>query len=262
MKVLVLAGTADGRRLGKMLAERGHEVVLSVLTPYGAELAADPSLGTKISVRHGAFSDVGLVELLEKDGFQALLDASHPYANQLHEIAKRASSTAGLPYFRWVRPSGAGTEEGVHWAADIPAAAELAAGFGERILLTTGSKNLPEWFRQSNLQGKTVFVRVLPTAQIMTLCEQLGLRPWQIIAAQGPFSQAWNEALLKQLRIEVMVAKDSGVEGGTPGKIKACRSLNLPLVLLERPTESQPEQDRLQFIQRVEEAVWIPKSFS
>ncbi len=262
MKFLVLAGTSDGRLLAEELVLRGHDVLLSVLTAYGAELAGQSKLGQTLTVRQGAFAVDELAETLNRGRFDALVDAAHPYASRLRETAKRASSACRLPYFRWVRPSGADGEDGVFWAAEIPEAAELAAGFGERIFLTTGSKNLPEWLNQTGLEGKTLYVRVLPTSQVLITCEALGLKPWQIIAAQGPFSQEWNEAVLKQLRIDVMVAKDSGVEGGTPEKINACKQLGIPLILLARPDGNEPELNRTEFIQRMEERLWTLKSFS
>lgn len=264
MKFLVLAGTSDGRLLAEELAQRGHEVLLSVLTAYGAELAGERLEAEKIrlKIRYGAFSVDQLAETLRREGFAALVDASHPYAKRLHETAKEAALLSGSPYFRYVRPSGIKGEEHVYWAKDITEAAELAAGFGDRILLTTGSKDLSDWLQQPDLAGKTVYVRVLPTSQVLSKCEALGLKPWQIIAAQGPFSQAWNEAMISQLRINVMVAKDSGAEGGTPEKILACKRLSIPLILLVRPDGGEPKLSLTEFMQEMEEKLWIPKSFS
>ncbi|MHB1652027.1 MAG: precorrin-6A reductase [Desulfitobacteriaceae bacterium] len=253
MKFLILAGTLDGRLLAKEFAKRGHEILVSTLTAYGADLVEERGL----NVRYGAFEAGELAGVLREGVFTALIDATHPYATGIRETAQEACFRSSIPYFRWQRPSTVGSfVPFVYWAEDIPQASELAAGFGERILLTTGSNSLPEWLKQAFGQGKTVYVRVLPTSKILKHCEELGLKPYQIIAAQGPFSQAWNEAVILQLGITVMIAKDSGKEGGTPEKIRACQHLGIPLILLRRPDREQPELSRTQFIEKLEEEMW------
>src|SRR5258708_6135799 len=55
------------------------------------------------------------------------------------------------------------------------------------------------------------------------------------IVARGPFSEDDESALLKQHRIEVVVAKNSGGKA-TKGKIAAARALGIKVVMLRRPT--------------------------
>ena len=54
------------------------------------------------------------------------------------------------------------------------------------------------------------------------------------IVARGPFSEDDERALLKQHRIEVVVAKNSGGKA-TKGKIAAARALGIKVVMLRRP---------------------------
>ena len=46
-KIVIFAGTSDGRRLAERLAGRGAELVVSVATDYGAELMA-PAEGVRV----------------------------------------------------------------------------------------------------------------------------------------------------------------------------------------------------------------------
>ena len=103
------------------------------------------------------------------------------------------------------------------------------------------------------MQNKKLYIRVLPTSQVLTRCELLGFKPNQIIAAQGPFSQEWDEAMFKQLKIEVVVTKESGKVGGTLEKVKACQHLNIPLVILKRPMTDDKDSSQAQFIKHLEE---------
>lgn len=232
MRILILAGTEDGRELADVLMKQGYEVLVSTLTAYGADLAQEHGL----SARYGAMDEQILTHTLQEGKFTVLVDATHPYAVRVKEIAKTVCRELSIPYFRWQRsPLMIESHSLIHWADNVPSAAQVAAGLGQRILLTTGSNSLPEWVSQPCINIKSLFVRVLPTSQVLGRCESLGFKPNQIIAAQGPFSQEWDEAMFKQLNVEVVVAKESGKIGGTPEKVRACRNLNIPLVLLKRP---------------------------
>lgn len=250
MKLLVLAGTEDGRVLASALQSRGHEVLVSTLTSYGADLVMDNG----IPVRCGQLDAKALSKLLKEGSFEALIDATHPYATQVKEMAKAVCKEYALPYFLWQR-SALELEENplIHWAVDLPEAAAIAANLGKRILLTTGSNALSEWVAQSCMKDKTLFIRVLPTAEVLTKCEALGFKPNQIIAAQGPFSQGWDEAMFKQLDINVVIAKESGQIGGTPEKVQACLNLDIPLVMIKRPqTTSNGNSTVQEFIKQLE----------
>ncbi|EHQ89709.1 precorrin-6A reductase [Desulfosporosinus youngiae] len=254
MRLLVLAGTEDGRELADALKQRGHEVLVSTLTAYGADLAQ----GQGLQARSGAMDEEGLTDLLRGSSFAALVDATHPYAVRVKEMAKKVCANLSLPYLRWERSALELEDHSyIHWAEDIPDAARIAAGLGHRIMLTTGSNGLPEWVSLPLLKDKLLYVRVLPTSEVLARCESLGFKPNQIIAAQGPFSQAWDEAMFRQLDVEVVVAKESGKVGGTLEKVQACLSLNIPLVLIKRPVTENDSHNLTvaQFIKRLEELI-------
>lgn len=253
MRLLVLAGTEDGRELADALKQRGHDVLVSTLTAYGADLVQEQGL----QARSGAMDAENLTDLLKAGtAFAALVDATHPYAVRVKEMAKAVCADLALPYLRWER-SALELEDHplIHWAEDIPSAAQIAAKFGQRILLTTGSNGLPEWVALPSMNDKMIYIRVLPTSEVLARCESLGFKPNQIIAAQGPFSQEWDEAMFRQLKIEVVVAKESGKVGGTLEKVKACFNLNLPLVIIKRPVAEKDLNSRTltQFIKHLEE---------
>lgn len=237
MRFFVLAGTEDGRELALALQERGHEVLVSTLTEYGAEIAETQGLRTC----SGALDQQSLGDILQEQAMDALIDATHPYAQNIRDLARRVAAEANLPCFRWERPGGDyPVHPLLHFAATIEEAARLAARLGKRVFLSTGSKNLRDWMESPALKDCELYVRVLPTSQVLSQCEEAGLKPYQIIAMQGPFSQRFNEGLWEQLSIGVVITKDSGAVGGTDEKVQACLQLGIPLIVLKRPQEARP----------------------
>ncbi|AHF06298.1 precorrin-6A reductase [Desulfitobacterium metallireducens] len=252
MNLLVLAGTEDGRGLASELESRGHQVWVSTLTEYGAEIAESQGLQT----RFGALDEEELFSLLKQNLIMALIDATHPYAEKMHELAQKVCEQAGIPYLRWERPRiHTGDSPLIHWADGLEEAGKLASRLGRRIFLSTGSKNLKDWLQVPGFIEQEIFIRVLPSSEVLLHCEALGFKPYQIIAAQGPYTQRFNEALWEQLKIEVVITKESGQVGGTEEKIKACLELEIPIIVLKRPQREGPGRVETinEFLKRVEE---------
>ena len=81
------------------------------------------------------------------------------------------------------------------------------------------------------------YPRVLPSVEAVGKCRELGFPPGHIIAMQGPFSRALNEALIDQFAIRTLVTKDSGDAGGFQAKAAAARATGCALLVVERPLE-------------------------
>ena len=64
--------------------------------------------------------------------------------------------------------------------------------------------------------------------------EPLPLPRAEAVIARGPFDVAGDLALLKDHRIEVIVAKNAG-GAGAEAKLVAARELGLPVILIDRP---------------------------
>ena len=128
----------------------------------------------------------------------------------------------------------------MHLVHSYEEAAETAAGLGRHIFLTTGSRNLARFVHAAAAFDCVLTARVLPTAEVVALCAELGLTPAQIIAMQGPFSRALNRAMYEKYEADVIVTKNSGTVGGTDAKFQAAEDLGLPVVVIDRPVLSYP----------------------
>ncbi|QTL38331.1 cobalt-precorrin-6A reductase [Xenorhabdus budapestensis] len=229
----IFGGTSDARQICVMMDTVGIDYCLSVATPAGAQQA----MGIHGEIVTGRMETEAMAEYLQQRGIKMVIDASHPYAEQLSQNIVSACQKLGIPLIRYIRPSDIDAVEHplIYKVATIEQACEVAVNLGTRILLTTGSKQLVDYL--SHLKGKTVLARVLPTADVLAMCESCGLSVDQIFALKGPFSADFNRSFYQFCQAEVVITKESGDQGGFLEKVEPCLSLGLPCIVLCRPKQ-------------------------
>ena len=228
MRAVVFSGTTEGRAFSKQLGALGADVLVSVATDLGAE---EQGSAPGVTVRAGRLEPEEMTALLQ--GADLCIDATHPYAVEVTEHIRAAAEAAGLPVLRLVRQSDGG--ELCRRAKDMAGAADMLEQMPGHVLLTTGSKELHHFARPG--LAERCYPRVLPTQEGIAACEAAGVPHRNIIAMQGPFSRALNEALIQQFEIRWLVTKDGGAAGGFAEKVQAAQSTGAQLVVLRRPPE-------------------------
>lgn len=227
MKLLIFSGTSEGHALCRFLSARGAEADVYVATEYG-EAVMEPLPG--IRVHTGRLTGDEIVAEIGADAL--VVDATHPYARQVSENLRAACQNAA--YIRLLRP---GTEDAdVIRVPDTGAAAAWLNLHPVRALLTTGSKELAAFTTVEGYRER-LFPRVLPSVPSIEACTGLGFPAAHIIAMQGPFTKELNAALLRQLRAEVLVTKDTGAAGGCGEKLEAARETGARVLMISRPVK-------------------------
>ncbi|MFC9702393.1 cobalt-precorrin-6A reductase [Streptomyces sp. NPDC056943] len=219
MHVLILGGTTEARALAGLL--HGTVRVTSSL----AGRVASPRLPAG-EVRIGGFGGVdGLVAWVREHGVDAVIDATHPFAERISFNAARAAATAHVPLLALRRP-GWVPVDGDRWVSvpSLDAAAGALDGLGDRVFLTTGRLGLaafadrPEWFLVRSVDA--------PDAPMPARTE--------VLLDRGPFTLDGERELLARHRIDVLVTKDSGGAATAP-KLTAAREAGIPVVVVRRP---------------------------
>lgn len=235
MKVIIFGGTSEGRMLSECLCRNKIAHTLCVATDYGEEVL-EPS--EYAHVLQGRLDTQQMADLIQSEQCLVVVDATHPYAVEVSQNIRKACEMTEMKYLRFLRAEEAVID--VKNDVIVSSAAEAAAyldGQEGAIFLTTGSKELPA-FTAGVHETERLFVRVLPSVQVVASCRELGLEGKQICAMQGPFSEEMNRALLQQTKASWLVTKDTGITGGFPEKVRAARSLGVRLVIIRRPEES------------------------
>jgi precorrin-6A/cobalt-precorrin-6A reductase len=164
-----------------------------------------------------------------------LVDATHPFAAEATKNAIKAAETTGIKYIRFERPEIIiPRSKSIHEVHSFPDGALKAQKLTDgRILHLAGVNTLHHFV--AKIDPSRIFARVLPSTYSIRECIKMGLRPENIIAMQGTFSKEFNQALMEEYHISLMVTKESGASGGTPSKIEAALGLGIPVVVVRRP---------------------------
>jgi len=222
-RILILGGTAEARRLAERLAGRGRYAATLSLAGRTAE-----PLPQAVPVRSGGFGGAdGLARYLREERFDALIDATHPYAAAISANAVAAAKRAGVPLLA-LRRAAWPQRAGDSWI-EVDSIDAAVAALGEapkRVFLALGRKELVPF---AAVPQHFYLVRSVDPVE-----PPLAVPQADYITARGPFVEAEDRALLQAHRIDIIVAKNSGGDA-TYGKIAAARALRLPVVMLKRP---------------------------
>jgi len=221
MSLLLLGGTAEARELAGIL----HGAGVSVMTSLAGEVAV-PRL-PEGQVRIGGFGGRnGLVAYLREHEVTAVVDATHPFAEQITANAVAACAEVGCPLLRLSRPSWSGHPEAAawHWVDSLAQARTVAPQLGRRVFLAIGRKSLGEF---AGWTDSYVLVRVVDQPDFAVPAS------WEVLRARGPFHIDAERDLLLDHGIEVLVTKDSG--GRADAKLDAAHQLGVPVVIVARP---------------------------
>lgn len=235
--IWVIAGTLDGRTLAVEIQERtGEDVLVTVVSQYGAELAAHKG----ITVHTGRLDQQAMQNLIKEHDVRLLIDASHPYAAVVTATAQDAAKAVGIPFVRFERKEVPLPEyDKLHIVVDEVEAANLAGKLAKEnnnhVYLTTGSKTMHIFAKSEALQDCEVWTRILPTAEVLQMMEDLNVSPKRIVAVQGPFSYDMNRIMFHDTKASVVVMKNSGLVGGADTKLQAAMDLGIHVIVIDRP---------------------------
>jgi precorrin-6A/cobalt-precorrin-6A reductase len=224
-RLLVLGGTAEAAALARAALERfGDRIELTTsLAGRTEEPARLPG-----RVRIGGFGGPeGLAAYLRDASIDLLIDATHPFAEQIARHARLASDEAGVdrlvlerppwrrhPLDRWIE------------VEDFPSAASAVARVGRRCFLTMGASELAPFAGMTTVH---FVVRLIDSPK-----QPLPLASCEVVLGRGPFTLAGERDLLRRHAIDVLAAKASG-GAATEAKLVAAREAGLPVVMLRRP---------------------------
>jgi precorrin-6A/cobalt-precorrin-6A reductase len=234
----LIGGTQESAQLAQCLANAEIPCLVSVTTESARKLYP---LSPWIQVWVGCLDATLIKPWLQDFKIVSIVDASHPYAIQISQLAIAAAQALQIPYLRYERPEISASKE--HTAliepfTTVEALLNSDRLLGERVLLTLGYRALPAfsiWQARS-----TLYARILPSPTALAVAESAGFSSDRLIALRPPLSEKLEAALWQHWQISLVVTKASGTAGGEDIKHRVSNALKIPLVVIDRPQLSYP----------------------
>jgi len=223
--LLILGGTTEARELARRVSLMMEKKV-RVTTSLAGRRPTTPSLAGE--VRIGGFGGIeGMKTYIAENAVDVVIDATHPFADQISDHANAACARVPVPRLQvmrpgWRMPPGATVLE----VDGLDGGGAILPRVARRVFLTTGQGGLEAL---SGLDDLWFLVRLMDAPK-----DPPPLTDFQLITGVPPFTIQGEQSLLTEHDIDTLVTKDSGGEG-TEAKITAAAEAGVTIILIRRP---------------------------
>ena len=232
--ILVFGGTTEGRKAVETLEEAG------ALYYYSTR-----SDGQQIELVNGVHltGDMDVPKMIEccrEHDIRLIIDAAHPFAEELHRNLLFVAKHICAPIIRYDRiyPK---HDSDLIWCKDFKEAVNLLeANHIERLLALTGVSTigqLQQYWKKLGTDNRN------PEMKHDCWFRILNRRASKFIAMANRFPEERlvyyetdeTSSLIEQLHPDAIITKESGLSGGFTEKVEAARNTGLKLFVVERP---------------------------
>ena len=226
-----ILGTSEGRKILSLINKYTDEIAVTTATTYGGEVLKEFNikvLNTK------PLNKEEMLNWIKVNEINVLVDASHPYAQEVTKTALECANDLEIQYVRYERLGSLEniTGEDIIRVKSYDEGIDIIKEIEGNVLNTTGGNNVSKFL---NLNFKyRVIHRILPSPKVLTKIVEAGINIKDIIALQGPISYELEKAFINQYDVKAILTKDSGIEGGVLEKLKAVRECKIKLIVIEK----------------------------
>ena len=219
--ILVFGGTTEGRKAVEVLEEAGNTYFYSTKT---GEQDITLHHGIRLD---GALDAEAMRMCCRQHEIRLVVDASHPFATQLHQTIADVASDMQIPVIRYERiyPP---RDPSITWIDDY---SQVPTDI-HSLLATTGVQSISK-LKWLETKGIKVIYRILNRDSSIQLAHQQGASDEQLC-----FYPQMVEA-------ETMLIKESGESGGFSEKVEEAKAQGMRIIALKRPESTQKEPSLL-----------------
>ena len=216
--ILIFGGTTEGRKAAEVLEEAGTGYYYSTKT---GEQELTLHHGERID---GAMDGTAMQDFCRQHGVRLIVDAAHPFAQQLHQTIAIVATELQIPMVRYDRiyPP---RDPAMTWIDDYAQLPSLLKPH-TTLLATTGVQTISK-LKPLEAQGIRVYYRILPRESSIALAKAQGATEEQLC-----YYQDSNEITTEA---DVILLKESGLSGGFVEKVQAARKRGMRIIVLKRP---------------------------
>lgn len=225
--ILILGGTTEGRLAANTLDESGNPFYYST---RGNE--------QEVSLHHGirlqGGMDAGAMEqFCRQKGIRLLVDAAHPFAEELHRNVATVGQRLQVPVIRLERIYPPRTACPVIWCAGYDEAVKkILQSHPASLLLLTGVQSIARLAALWKDKNIRCHCRILDRDSSRLLADRQGFPRERLCY----YHEGEDERIvMEQLHPKAIVLKESGLSGGFKEKVEVATSLGIQVFAIQRP---------------------------
>lgn len=225
--ILIFGGTTEGRIAASVCDAAGKPYYYAT---KGALQKMELANGIHIT---GALTKEDMISFCKEKAVRVIVNAAHPFAENLHKNITAASLKLNIPVVRLERRYTNQNNNLLWFDSYTDATLYLLNNGITNLLALTGvntiAKLKPYW-----LKHNTIF-RILDREESRTLATNGGF-PLEKIIYYNPDEAEYP--LFERLKPQAIITKESGDSGRFDEKVAAALQLNIPLLVVKRPSLS------------------------
>lgn len=226
--IWIIGGTSEFRKLMDRINDLDNYIA-TIATEGGKEFVSAKNL----IVDRMDYN--GMNEFVLKHKISLIVDLSHPYAKVVSDNARKIANDRKIEYIRYIRGKTDIRSKAIY-VNSYEECYKYISNISGTIFFTTGSKNIGDF---EKVKGENRFIyRILPAMESIEECRKYKVQLKDIVAVLGPFSKEYNKIMLTEYKVDYLVTKDSGKQGGTIEKIEACEELGIMPIIIGREKEN------------------------
>lgn len=225
--ILILGGTTEGRLAVNTLDESG--------SPFYYSTRGDEQ---EVSLHHGIRLQGGMdAEAMEQfcrqKGIRILVDAAHPFAEELHRNVATVGQRLQVPVIRLERIYPPRTACPVIWCAGYDEAVKkIQQSHPASLLLLTGVQSIARLAALWKDENIRCHCRILDRDSSRLLADRQGFPRERLCY----YHEGEDERIvMEQLHPKAIVLKESGLSGGFKEKVEVATSLGIQVFAIQRP---------------------------
>lgn len=225
--ILILGGTTEGRLAANTLDESG--------SPFYYSTRGDEQ---EVSLHHGirlqGGMDAGAMEqFCRQKGIRLLVDAAHPFAEELHRNVATVGQRLQVPVIRLERIYPPRTACPVIWCAGYDEAVKkIQQSHPASLLLLTGVQSIARLAALWKDENIRCYCRILDRDSSRLLADRQGFPRERLCY----YHEGEDERIvMEQLHPEAIILKESGLSGGFKEKVEVATSLGIQVFAIQRP---------------------------
>ncbi|MFR9524115.1 MAG: cobalt-precorrin-5B (C(1))-methyltransferase CbiD [Rikenellaceae bacterium] len=232
--IAIFGGTTEGRIAAQVCDKAAKRFIYSTK-------GDEQQLVTSHAQRFfGALDAEQIIELITQQNIKLIIDAAHPFAQQLHSNIAQAAQRCKIDVIRFERAEQAIEHSNIQYFDSLRDVIEhIKSNNIENILSLTGVKSSTAL--SAIALKHNVFLRIMDRESSNNILLESGFPEKNVIYYNllSSSQEQNNYELCGNLSIKAIVTKESGKSGGFEAKVEIAKRLNIQLLVIKRPCMPQ-----------------------